>query len=146
LPYRARTVRTDCVRSALSHPILFLGTYRSIWSYLTTDAAILRYLQESITIIMAKRHGNKSKNPASPTMLPKDLMRSAVLGLSDRASLASFMAVKEISQVFRLHSCFCKDHGTRLGQVCPCMPTGTKTQCADCEMPKIGMVWKVRRI
>jgi hypothetical protein len=94
---------------------------------------------------MAKRHGkNSKKNPPSPTMLlskmlPRDLMRSAVLGFLDRASVASLMAVKELSQVFRLRSCFCKDHGTRLGQVCPRMPTGTKNQCADCEMPKIGM-------
>jgi hypothetical protein len=35
-------------------------------------------------------------------MLPKDLMRSAMLGFLDRASVASFMAVKEFSYVFRL--------------------------------------------
>jgi hypothetical protein len=60
-----------------------------------------------------KRHGKKSKkNPPSPTMLlskmlPKDLMRSAVLGFLDRASVASFMAVK---RVFKTAFCTeCKD-------------------------------------
>jgi hypothetical protein len=33
-----------------------------------------------------------------------------------RPSVASFMAVEEFSQVFRLRSCFCKEHGTRLEQ------------------------------
>jgi hypothetical protein len=72
-------------------------------------------------------------------MLPKDLMRSAVLGFLDRASVASFMAVEEFLNVFLLRNCFCKKHGTRLGEVCTTgMPARPKKQCADCEMPKIG--------
>jgi hypothetical protein len=92
-----------------------------------------------------KRSGKKSKkNPPSPTMLlskmlPEDLMGSAVLSFSDRASVASFMAVEDFSKVFRLRSCFCKDHGTQLGQVCKTLPASPNKQCADCEMPKIGM-------
>jgi hypothetical protein len=84
-----------------------------------------------------KNKSQKPKNhPRSPTMLvskmlPKDLMRSPVLGLLDRVSVASFMTVKEFSNVFGLRQCFCKNHGTRLiGQ--------PEKQCLDCEMPKIG--------
>jgi hypothetical protein len=92
--------------------------------------------------MLTKRRGKRSKeHPPSPTMLlskmlPKDLMRSAVLGFLDRPSVASFMEVKEFSQVFRLHECFCKHHGTRLGQVW--VPSGPQKQCADCEMLKVG--------
>jgi hypothetical protein len=96
----------------------------------------------------AKRRGKKSKkHPPSPTMLlskmlPKDLMRSAVLGFLDRASVVSFMAAKEFSDVFRLTSCFCQDHGTRLVGQQVCVPTGTapKKQCVDCEMAKIEKI------
>jgi hypothetical protein len=93
-----------------------------------------------------KRCGKKAKKqPPSPTillskMLPKDLMRSAVLGYLDRTSVANFMVVKEFSRVFGLRRCFCKDHGTRLvGQAC--LPsTDPKKECADCEMAKIGEI------
>ena len=98
--------------------------------------------------MMAKTRKNSSgdeleKEGPPPTMLlskmlPEDLMCNAVLGFLDRASVASFMAVEEFSQVFRVHRCFCKDHGTHLGQVCTGMPTSPTKQCADCEMPKIG--------
>jgi hypothetical protein len=91
-----------------------------------------------------KRRGKKSKkHPPSSTMLlskmlPKDLMLSAVLGFLDRASVASFMAIKEFVDVFHLPSCFCKDHGTRLEQVS--LRTGPQKQCADCEMAKIEKI------
>jgi hypothetical protein len=65
------------------------------------------------------------------------LMRNGVLDFLDRASVANFMTVEEFSKVFRLHRCFCKDHGMRLGQV---WVPGPKKQCTDCEMAKIGRI------
>jgi hypothetical protein len=91
-----------------------------------------------------KRRGKKSKKHfPSPTMLlskllPEDVMCSTVLGFLDRASVARFMALYEFPSVFRLRSCFCKDHGTLLGQFW-LLPTLPQKQCADCEMHKIGM-------
>jgi hypothetical protein len=65
-------------------------------------------------------------------------MCNGVLGFLDRTSVSRFMAVGEFSQVCCLHRCFCKAHGTRLGQVW--VPTGPQKECTDCEMAKIGRI------
>jgi hypothetical protein len=103
------------------------------------------YIHELITIIMAKREPNGVERSRrnilpSPTMLLSNasgrISRAAVLDL-DRPSVA-VMAVEEFSQVFRLHSCFCKITVRDLQAYVP-KPAGPRQQCVDCEMPKIGM-------
>jgi hypothetical protein len=94
-----------------------------------------------------KGRGDELEEKGSPAtillskMLSEDIMCNAVLGFLDRASVASFMAMEEFSQVFHLRHCFCKDHGTRLGQVFTGMPDASPLkQCADCEMFMIGKI------